>query len=155
MSTYASARPGIQERLESVPGLARVIPGEPSSMPLDQDGDLVSPLCYYLYDRTESLPQRGPKRGDKCTVMIRVSVRRGANQLSEAEIAPFVDSVPDAFDPQSNDGNGHPLPTLGGRVGIAQLTRAESGEGARGFHEIGGVPYRSITWELSITRKGT
>lgn len=122
-------------------------------MPTDEDGELVSPLCYYLYDRTDGLNQR-TKRGDKCIVMIRVLVRWVDNEECEAEIAPFVDSVPDAFDPREVDGNSHPLPTLGGRVGMAQLTRADSGEGERGFHTIAGVPYRSITWELSITRKG-
>ncbi len=153
MSTYADALPGIQERLESVSGLARVIAGEPSSMPVDEDGALISPLCYFLFDSTQALPQR-PKRGDKCMVMIRVLVRWIDNELCEAELAPFVDSIPDAFDPDIHaaDEDGYPLPTLGGRVAMAQLLSAQSGESA-GFHTIADVPYRSIAWTLAITRK--
>lgn len=156
MSTYADALPGIQERLESVSGLARVIVGEPSSMPVDEDGALISPLCYFLYDGTEGSKER-PKRGDKYIVLIRVLVRWIDNELCEAELAPFVDSIPDAFDPDIHaaDANGHPLPTLGGRAAMAQLQTAQSGESA-GFHTIADVPYRSIAWTLAITRrKGT
>lgn len=154
MSTYADAIPGIQERLESVAGLALVLPGEPSSMPVDADDVPITPLAYYLFAGTDGLPNR-PKRGDKHLVMIRVLVRWLDNANSELDLAPFVDSVPDAFNPDIHqvDGNGHPLPTLGGRVGMAQLRSAESGEQA-GFHTIAGVPYRSITWTLAITRKG-
>lgn len=152
MSTWADAMDGIQERLESVPGLALVIAGEPSSMPVDAFDVPLTPLAYYLYAGTDSLTQR-PKRGDKQLAMIRVLVRWLDNESSEAELAPFVDSVPAAFDPREADDDGHPLPTLGGRVGVSELRSAESGEGA-GFHTIAEVPYRSITWTLAITRKG-
>lgn len=154
MSTYADAIPGIQERLEAVPGLALVLPGEPSSMPVDADDVPITPLAYYLFAGTEGLPQR-PKRGDKHLVMIRVLVRWQDNANSELELAPFADSIPDAFDPDIHqaDVNGYPLPTLGGRVAMAQLRSADSGEQS-GFHTIADVPYRSITWTLTITRKG-
>ncbi len=154
MSTYADAIPGIHERLESIPALALVIPGEPSSMPVDEDDKPITPLAYYLYAGTDGLPSR-PKRGDKHLVMIRVLVQWLDNDNAELDLAPFADLVPDAFDPDVHkaDSNGHPLPTLGGRVGMAQLRSAESGEQA-GFHTIADVPYRSITWTLAITRKG-
>lgn len=139
--TYLAAIPGIQARLESIAGVGLVLAGEPSQV------DAV-PLIYYLFARGKTIAP-GTLSGMEYVVMIRVMVPWKDNAASETDIAPFVNSVPAAFDPKTKDGDGHSFAKLGGLVDAATITSIDSGEQG-GFHTVADVPYRSITYELTV-----
>lgn len=139
--TYLAAMPGITARLQSIAGVGLVVAGEPSQV------DAV-PLIYYLFDRAETIAP-GTLGGMQYVVMIRVLVPWKDNATSEQDIAPFVNSIPNAFDPKTKDGAGHSFAKLGGLVDAAWISAISSGERG-GFWTIKGVPYRSIDFELTI-----
>lgn len=139
--TYATAMPGLHARLASIAGVGLVLAGEPTSVD-------ATPLIYYLFQRAQTLAP-GQLSGMQYVVMIRVLVPWEDNATSEADIAPFVNSVPAAFDPKQHDTGGHSFAKLGGLVDAALITAIDSGE-ERGFHTVASVPYRSITYELTI-----
>lgn len=150
--SYLTAMPGLTARLASIAGLGTFDPGGPSERPAVLAGEPTSvdatPLIYYLFARASTIAP-GTLGGMTYVVMIRVLVPWQDNATSEADIAPFVNSVPAAFDPKTKDGAGHPFAKLGGLVDAALITSIDSGEQG-GFHTVASVPYRSITYELTI-----
>jgi hypothetical protein len=150
--TYATAMPGITARLASVAGLGTLDQGGPGERPAVIEGEPTSvdacPLVYYLFQSGETIAP-GQLSGMKYVVMIRVLVPWADNPGSEADIAPFVNSIPAAFDAKQHDGDGHSFAKLGGLVDLALITAINSGED-QGFHTVASVPYRSITYELTI-----
>lgn len=137
--SYANAIPQIQTRLQAVDGLLHVEAGEPKQVN-------AAPMAYYLFARGTPI---GQMSGITYTVMIRVLVAWLDNANSELDIAPFVHSIPATFSPREKDAGGYPFAKLGGTVDAATITSLDSGEQG-GFHTVNNVPYRSITYELTI-----
>jgi hypothetical protein len=139
--SWATALEGVVERLQTLTGLEAVITGYPRTVQ-------TSPLAYTALLRVEPL-RTGDVKARRYTAQIGVLVRWQDFEAAELELAPFANSVPDAFRPKTRDADGHPYGTLGGRVNIAELNPGEGG-----FTTVAETAYRSITWELEITDKG-
>lgn len=146
--SYAAAIEGVLERLATVPGLVTVESGERAG---DREPPPNLPLAYTLFDGFDRSVS-GQIISNKYRVLIRLLVAWQGNGDEEAQIAAFVNSVPAAFDPGVKDGDGHSYATLGGRVNIAQLLSAESGD-SLGFATYARHFCRIITYRLEITDK--
>lgn len=141
--SWEAALPGIVERLSSIAGLT-VHVGAPTTVH-------AFPLVYFYYSRGSIV--RSPQvDATRYVVVIQVVVRWQDNTEAERELAPFVNSIPAAFDARTRDANGHTYTTLGGRVNQSRIIDIRA-DGSDGFPVIGETPLRGCLFELEILDK--
>jgi hypothetical protein len=131
--SYQSVKDGLQERLETLPGIVDVLQYEPSSF-----GD--TPLAYLLFDHSEDATQ-GQVVGTRYFVTIRLVVQWTDNEGAELEIDPYIDSIPAAIQADRQ---------LGGRIRRGMATKP-GGEG--GFIDVGAVRYRIVDFVTEVLDK--
>ncbi len=141
--SWQAAIPGVLERLQSIAGLTLHV-GQPTTVHS-------FPLAYFYYSRgtARQSVQVDPTR---YVAVIQVVVRWQDNTEAERELAPFVNSIPDAFDGRTRDANGHTYNTLGGRVNQAKIIDIRA-DGDDGFLIIGETKLRGCLFELEILDK--
>ena len=152
--SWAAILPAIVARLATLDDLtpivedgntiARVESGEPTQVQ-------ATPYAYVLFNGSTPV-SKGQVVGQQYEAMIRVLVPWEDDADSEATLAPFVDRIPDAFDPKGRDAQGHPLGSLGGICNVAQIMAITSGEQG-GFHTVRDVVYRAVDFTLRCTKK--
>lgn len=143
--TWANVIPQLQARLETVSGLKDVQCGAPTAV---HD----TPMAFFLYGNG-SRPPGGQVKIDTYVVQIRVLVQWQDNKEAELELAPFVNSIPDAFKPYPGPSGGNYLATLDGTVTDSRITDIRSASGPDGFYQVSDTIYRSILFELTCTDK--
>jgi len=148
--SYADAMEGIKEALQRVEGLP-FVQGEPFIHTGIPTSPQAFPLVFFYFARAARTTS-GQVIANKYVVAIRVCVKWIDWLIAEEQIAPFVNSIPAAFDPGTRDTLGHLYATLGGRVNNAQITDIRSGD-SDGWIDIGDTRLRSILFELTVTSK--
>lgn len=131
--SYQTVLDGLQERLETLPGIVDVLQYEPSSF-----GD--TPLVYLLLDHSEDATA-AQVVGTRYFVLMRLVVKWTDNEKAELDIIPYVDSIPAAIQADRQ---------LGGRIIRGMATKPGS-EG--GFIDTGGVRYRIVDFVTEVLDK--
>lgn len=133
--SYVTVVAGVMERLQTIATLKVSLDYEPTSI---QE----TPAAYVLYGGT-----RGRNTAGQVTVMpyevrIRLLNKWQSNKECEAQMMPFVNSIPAAIDEDAQ---------LGGRItsGIAAVTDVE-----QGYIILGGVEYRRYDFLVHVVDKG-
>lgn len=147
MSYQSNVKPGMLERLATVPGLVTVESGERAG---DREPPPAFPLCYFAlagFDRPSGLQLVEMQY----EILIRVFVLFQGDGDDEEALAAFVNSVPAAFDRNLIDANGHSYATLGGRVTLAVIDRGESDPDTTGFGTYLRQYCRIITFRARVT----
>ncbi len=131
--SYETVLEGLQERLGTVEGLAAVLDYVPT-------GIHTTPLVYTLFESL-SIRQSGQVRTNEYRILLRVVLLWQDNEQAEAELSPFVESIPAAVRAD---------PHLGGRLtsGYAEINELEGG-----WVTIGNVEYRVLDCHAHVIEK--
>lgn len=134
--SYTNVVAGIMERLATLSATLKV------SLDYEPTGIHETPAAYVLYGGTRGRTTAGQVTVMPYEVRIRLLNKWQSNKECEAQLMPFVNSIPAAIDADAQ---------LGGRItsGLAAVTDVEEG-----YIILGGVEYRRIDFLVHVVDKG-
>lgn len=132
--SYATVVAGLRERLETVPGIARILDYEPRTIQ-------TTPTLYILFDGLTRARQGGLTI-NTYRVLMRLCLPWLDAAIADQSMLPFVNAIPAAI-----DADGH----LGGRLnsGMARITQAYAVD----FVTVGGTKHRCIDFLAEVVEK--